>query len=759
MIRTDRLVTRSISILLCALLVLLIVPSAPQQAHAFASIYVDVATGNDTTGDGSIGSPYKTIGKGNAQAFIDGGGNVYVNPGTYNVASGETFPISIQVGNMIVGMSDGVVVDAAGSGQAAFYCENGNGSTGLESLTITGGNSSERGGGIRILNTINQNRPIIRRCTFVGNQSADAGGGIAVENAKASIVDCAFEENTAQEGGGIAVIGSAASAIVSDCTFTGDTAVTSGGGAHVYQGIVSVYRCTFTGTQGGANWQGGAISVQDVSSFFMADSTLSECSAGVGGGIYLGQVDSASIYNSVFDRCAAAIRGGAISASDSSLSLYSSTLVGNTAVSSNDTLHFASAMPQTIDIWDAIVWDESGDEIGPLPTTVEYSCVSNAAVTGTGVIHTNPMFVSTTGAVDYQLKNGSPCIDTGDPASALDYDLLNADRPLDGNGDTVAVHDMGAYEHPVPVLERLEGTDRYKTACEIWRSEMSSAQTAIIVTGENFPDALSASALAGAVNGPLLLVQKNAIPAAVTALLSDFGVTDCIIVGGETVVSPGVENMLKNTYIVSRIDGTDRYATAAKVALEVKNRMGRAFPGAVFVATGASFPDALAASPIAYATGMPILLTRTTALPADSTNAIEDVGATEAIVVGSDTVVSAAVYNQLGTTGSITTRDRWYGANRYETARDVASEAVDAGLGAWQYTGIATGTNFPDALAGGAAAGSAGGVLLLTDPTTLSSATRGAITTNKAKIFSIHIFGSDKAVTTSVRNAIDAIWP
>ena len=318
---------------------------------------------------------------------------------------------------------------------------------------------------------------------------------------------------------------------------------------------------------------------------------------------------------------------------------------------------------------------------------------------------------------------------------------------------------MGAYEHPVPVLERLEGTNRYKTACEIWNSSMTTADTAIIVTGENFPDALSASALAGAVNGPLLLVQKNAIPAEVTTLLSEFGVIDCIIVGGDTVVSKAVEDTLRASYTVQRIAGGDRYATAAKVAVEVESRMGNAFPDAVFVATGASFPDALAASPIAYATGMPILLTRTTALPPDTVKAIEDVGATEAIVVGSDKVVATTVYNQLGTTGSIASRDRWFGANRYETARAVANEAVAVGLGAWQYTGIATGQNFPDALAGGAAAGAAGGVLLLTDPVVLSPAAKAAIEANRAKIFGIHIFGSDKAVSTPVRNAIDALWP
>ncbi len=753
---------RTISIMLCALLVVVVVPFKAPTAHAFTSIYVNVATGSDTTGDGSSTSPYKTIGKGDAAAYLAGGGIVYVAPGTYSMASGEVFPIVMQQDVMIVGTSGGLgaVVDAAGSGESAFYCESGTSLTGLESITITGGDTDERGGGIRVLNTTGDNRPRIRWCRFTENHATDSGGGISVENAKATIAGCEFEGNSGgYAGGGVAVIGSASVASISECTFNGDSSLTSGGAVQIYQSTVGVDHCTFTGTHGGSSWQGGAIAVMSTGSFFLSDSVFSQCTAGVGGAVYVDSVGFAQIYNSIFDRCSAAMRGGALSVETSDLSVYSSTFAGNTAVTSNDTLHLASAGSQTIDIWDSIVWDAAGDEVGPLPTSTTYSCMSDDAITGTGVIHTDPLFVSATDPVDYQLRNGSPCIDAGDPTSMLDYDLLGADRPLDGNGDSTARHDMGAYEHPVPVLDRLEGTDRYKTACQIWRSQMDAADTAVIVTGENFPDALAASALAGAVHGPLLLVQKNAIPADVTTLLSDLGVTDCFIVGGPSAVSVGVEDTLRASYTVTRIDGADRYATAAKVALKVEELLGADFPGTVFVATGASFPDALAASPIAYATGMPILLTRTTSLPWDSTNAIEVTGATKAIAVGSDTVVSAAVYTQLASTGSIATRERWYGANRYETARDVATKAVAAGLGKWQYTGVATGANFPDALAGGAAAGSAGGVLLLTDPVTLSPAASGAITTNKAKIFSIHIFGSDKAVTAPVRSAIDAIWP
>lgn len=54
-------------------------------------IYVDAATGNDTTGDGSSASPFKTIRRGIQGADV--GEVVRVGPGTYDVANGERFPI------------------------------------------------------------------------------------------------------------------------------------------------------------------------------------------------------------------------------------------------------------------------------------------------------------------------------------------------------------------------------------------------------------------------------------------------------------------------------------------------------------------------------------------------------------------------------------------------------------------------------------------------------------------------------------------
>ncbi len=58
-------------------------------------------------------------------------------------------------------------------------------------------------------------------------------------------------------------------------------------------------------------------------------------------------------------------------------------------------------------------------------TALTYSCISHT-LNGAGNIEDDPMFLNS-GDDDYHLKQGSPCIDTGDPNSPLDPDNTRAD--------------------------------------------------------------------------------------------------------------------------------------------------------------------------------------------------------------------------------------------------------------------------------------------------------------------------------------------
>jgi len=68
---------------------------------------------------------------------------------------------------------------------------------------------------------------------------------------------------------------------------------------------------------------------------------------------------------------------------------------------------------------------------------------------GIGDISDDPMFVDPA-AGDYHLQPGSPCIDAGTNEDAPSIDLEGNPRLIDGDGDGIAVVDMGAYEYVPP---------------------------------------------------------------------------------------------------------------------------------------------------------------------------------------------------------------------------------------------------------------------------------------------------------------------
>ncbi|WKZ83493.1 MAG: cell wall-binding repeat-containing protein [Acidimicrobiia bacterium] len=95
------------------------------------------------------------------------------------------------------------------------------------------------------------------------------------------------------------------------------------------------------------------------------------------------------------------------------------------------------------------------------------------------------------------------------------------------------------------------------------------ADVVYIATGTNFPDALGAGPAAALGNGPILLVQTDAVPSQTTAELNRLKPRLIVIVGGTAVVSTSVENTLKGLSFgptVIRVSGSNRYATAAAIS-------------------------------------------------------------------------------------------------------------------------------------------------------------------------------------------------
>ena len=194
--------------------------------------------------------------------------------------------------------------------------------------------------------------------------------------------------------------------------------------------------------------------------------------------------------------------------------------------------------------------------------------------------------------------------------------------------------------------------------------------------------------------------------------------------------------------------GSDRYATAAAISAQ---SFAPGVPVA-FVATGETFPDALAGAAAAHHEGGPVLLTTADSLPSATAAELQRLNPGQIVVLGGPGSVSDTVMQALQsggyTAGTVT---RLAGADRYETAAAISAATFDPGP---NVAYIATGANYPDALAGAAAAGKNNAPLLLTGGDSLPSATRAELSRLKPK--NIVILGGTGVISAGVATALDA---
>lgn len=251
-----------------------------------------------------------------------------------------------------------------------------------------------------------------------------------------------------------------------------------------------------------------------------------------------------------------------------------------------------------------------------------------------------------------------------------------------------------------PSVQRIAGSQRWQTAIAISQDSFpvpGSADVVFVAQGENFPDALSAGPAAVKLNGPLLLTPHNQLLSAVASEIKRLSPAQIVVVGGPTAVNPNVFNALAKIAPTKRIGGVDRYATSLAIA---KYAFGSSVGGA-YVATGFTFPDALSASAYAGSHDEPVLLVPgwQSSAPSSVRSWLKSAGVSSISVAGGTAAVTAGVANSLKVATGVTPK-RFGGANRFET-----SVLINAQFTKGPAAYLATGLNFPDALAGAAAAG------------------------------------------------------
>jgi predicted outer membrane repeat protein len=245
-------------------------------------------------------------------------------------------------------------------------------------------------------------------CQFEDNEAySETGGALSWRNASLTLVRCTARRNFARTGFGRggAIYCHNQLLTIDACVFE-DNEARGGGGAVTAVGSFAITGSRFVGNRATNASRGGAVSLE-------SEGTLSHCTfadnfAGFWGGAVAWRRDLAPV--GAVEHC---------------------TFFRNQSTNGGGGIHFPGALGGTVR--NSILWANVGgpggasDQIGSstVSAVVEY-CDVQGGHAGPGNLDLDPSFLSVS-ALDLRLAAGSPCIDTGDPASPLDPDGSRAD--------------------------------------------------------------------------------------------------------------------------------------------------------------------------------------------------------------------------------------------------------------------------------------------------------------------------------------------
>ena len=283
---------------------------------------------------------------------------------------------------------------------------------------------------------------VVRNCTFSGN-SSDSDGGGAYFSGTATLSNCVFENNSAIgfEGlGGGAYFSDVAT--LSNCTFTGNNVVEAeslGGGAYFFAGA-TLTNCIFTDNMatGLENLGGGA--------HFFANATLTNCvftgnrvtgMESLGGGAHF--LANATLTNCTFYNNMANQNGGALSTTGKTFNLRNSILIENTTDEATGSEVYLFGLGSIVSVIDRNIISSgmAGVTMGMSMVIAPSTSIQDrtAAEVFKSVMPDNVNFL--------RLKDGSPAINAG----LNDYVPMGIVTDAGGNARIFNnIVDFGAYE-------------------------------------------------------------------------------------------------------------------------------------------------------------------------------------------------------------------------------------------------------------------------------------------------------------------------
>ncbi len=293
---------------------------------------------------------------------------------------------------------------------------------------------------------------------------------------------------------------------------------------------------------------------------------------------------------------------------------------------------------------------------------------------------------------------------------------------------------------PCVPLNRVAGSDRIGTAIATSQAEfpgVGSASAVVIARADAFPDALTGGPLAAHVGGPLLITARGALDPRVMTEIQRVAAAGAsvYVLGGSAALSPSIDTALTAAgYKPVRVAGADRYATAVAVAGQLGN------PTTVFEATGLNFPDALSGGPAAAVNGAAILLTDGAAQSPETASYLATHAGIARFALGGPAAAADRGATPL------------FGADRYATSAAIAQKFFSSPAA----IGLATGTDFPDALGAGPALAAMRAPLLLVSPKLpLTGAYAPYLYASASSIAAGSVFGGTAAVADDVVTQLD----
>jgi N-acetylmuramoyl-L-alanine amidase len=254
-------------------------------------------------------------------------------------------------------------------------------------------------------------------------------------------------------------------------------------------------------------------------------------------------------------------------------------------------------------------------------------------------------------------------------------------------------------------------------------------------------------------NMPAALVEAGFLSNPAEALRMGSPVWRMVLASG---IADGVDAFFASnpfTARFTRVAGADRYDTAAQLS-------HRAWPSGakkVLLASGTTWPDAVAASPLSRALDAPLLLTEPDRLPSATRAEIARLHPAEVIVLGGPSSVATAVADDATGTAKVGTATvlsrRIGGANRYETSALIAGEV---GVPADGRIAIASGSDWFDAVCLSPFVGRSRVPMLLTSGSSLAPATAAFIGAHRASIKKVVVVGGEAAVPTKALAGLPA---